>query len=137
MKSGRVKLAIGSFAIYLLSVVAAVVAYNAFDPLPLWLGGPLAAVAIGGLCVFVGSVVRSLRDTDTTGVEQEVAAQAAMSTCVVVVVAGFSWSLLEAFVGAPRPTAAWASAAVIVAFLVCWSTIQGQLGGGGSDAAGR
>jgi hypothetical protein len=38
--------AILSFAANLLSVLGAVIAYNLVQPLPMWLGGPPAVVAI-------------------------------------------------------------------------------------------
>jgi hypothetical protein len=47
--------------------------------------------------------------------------QASITTCVVVAVAGLSWSLLEAFAGAPRLTGAWASATVVGTFTLCWN----------------
>jgi hypothetical protein len=112
--------AILSFAAYLLSVVGAVIAYNLVQPLPMWLGGPLAVVAIAGLCVFVGLVVQSTGPATISQIG-ETTGRAAVTTCVVVAVAGVSWSLLEAFAGAPRLTGAWTSGAVIGIFVFCWN----------------
>lgn len=110
--------AILSFAVYLLSVLGAVIAYNLVAPLPIWLGGPLAAIGIAGLCVFVGLLVQSTGTAKMSELEETIG-KAAFTTCVVVAVAGVSRSLLEAFAGAPRLTGAWTSGAVIGIFAFC------------------
>jgi uncharacterized membrane protein AbrB (regulator of aidB expression) len=110
--------AILSFTAYLLSVVGAVIAYNLVKPLPILLGGPLAVIAIAGLCVFVGLLVQSTGTAEKSEIRETIG-KAAVTTCVVVAVAGVSWSLLEAFASAPRLTGAWTSGAVIGIFGFC------------------
>lgn len=97
--------AVLSFTAYLLGVIGAVIAHNTNDSLPLWIGIALAVTAAAGLCVFLGSIVHSARQAAKTEVDEDVA-PALITTCVVATVASPSWSLLEAFAGAPRPTGA-------------------------------
>jgi len=106
--------------------VAAGVLY-ALDRLPLWAGWVLAVVAIAGLVLLITTTVRALLRGDTEGVERQDAARASMVTVIVIVVAGFAYSLLEAFAGLPRVTAAVPAAA---AGLVWWIAFSwGRRGG--------
>jgi hypothetical protein len=116
---------LGGLTVFLLAVVGAAIAATTLDPLPRWLGGLLAAVAIAGLTLFAATVLRSVRGAGPAGPDREKAAQAATTTCVVVAVAGIGWSLLEAFAGAPRLTGAWATAAVLLTFSLNWSRASG------------
>ena len=98
--------------------------------LPLWAGSTLAVVAIAGMVALVGTTVRALTRGDTEGVEQQHAARASMVTVLVVVVAGFGYSLLEAFAGLPRVTgAAFGVAAGLVWMIVfAWQRPGGEEG---------
>jgi hypothetical protein len=98
-----------------------VVLFRTMDPLPVWLGAPVAIGAITALIGFVGVIVRAARRQDHEGVEREVAARASMITVLVVVLAGLGYSLLEAFAGAPRVTAAAASALACLVWIISWT----------------
>lgn len=96
---------LAGFVAYFGGIVVATVLISR-DALPLWGGWTLGLVAILGLVVFAATLLRGLLRGDTEGVERENAGRAAMLAVVVVLIAGFSYALLEAFVGLPRLTAA-------------------------------
>lgn len=91
------------------------------SPLSPWVGGPLAVAATVSFAVFVGITVRALRRLDHEGVEREVVAQACMVTVLVVVVAGFGYSLLEGFAGLPRLTGAAMSVFAGLVWMFSWT----------------
>jgi hypothetical protein len=115
----------GTVAFFAGAVVAGVM--YALDALPTWAGWALALTAITGLVLLVGTTVRALLRGDTEGVERQDAARASMVTVLVVVVAGFAYSLLEAFAGLPRVTAAVPAAAAGVVWMIAFA--WGRLGG--------
>lgn len=102
-------------------------ALYALDALPAWAGWVLAVVAITGLMLLVATTVRALLRGDTEGVERQDAARASMITILVVVVAGFAYSLLEAFAGLPRVTAAVPAAAAGLVWMIAFA--WGRWGG--------
>lgn len=108
-KRERVVLA-ASFAMFVALTAVGIALFNVLRPLSPWVGAPLGVVATASLAAFVGITVRATRRQDNEGVEREVAAQASMVTVLVVVIAGFGYSLLEAFAGLPRLTTAVMSA---------------------------
>ena len=113
----------------LFAAVVAGVMYP-LDALPPWAGWALAVVAIAGMVLLVAATVRAMLRDDTEGVERQDAARASMITVLVMVVAGFGYSLLEAFAGLPRVTgAAFAVAAAgvwMIAFT--WTRPAGDAG---------
>ncbi|KXK59928.1 hypothetical protein AWW66_21620 [Micromonospora rosaria] len=100
----------------------------ALNALPQWAGWSLAVTAIAGLTLLVGTTVNALLRGDTEGVERQDAARASMVAVLVVVVAGFAYSLLEAFAGLPRMTAAVPSAAAGLVWVIAfsWGHVGGQ-----------
>lgn len=117
---------IAGTVVFFAGAVVAGVLY-AFDALPTWAGWVLAVAAIAGLVLLVGTTVRALLRGDTEGVERQDAARASMVTVLVVVVAGFAYALLEAFVGLPRVTAAVPAAAAGVVWMIAFA--WGRWGG--------
>lgn len=115
----------GTAAFFAGAVVAGVL--YALDALPPWAGGVLAVVAILGLVLLMTTTVGALLRGDTEGVERQDAARASMVAVLVIVVAGFAYSLLEAFAGLPRVTAAVPAAAAGLVWVVAFS--WGRLGG--------
>lgn len=115
----------GLVSFFLAAVVAGVL--YALDSLRVWAGWVLVVVAIAGLVLLVVTTVRVLLRGDTEGVERQDAARASMVTVMVVMVAGFAYSLLEAFVGMPRVTAAVPAAGAGLVWVVVFS--WGRLGG--------
>ncbi|MEU6072191.1 hypothetical protein [Micromonospora sp. NPDC047074] len=99
----------------------------ALDALPRWAGWSLAVVAIAGLVLLVGTTVKALLRGDTEGVERQDAARASMVAVLVIVVAGFAYSILEAFAGLPRMTAAVPAAAAGLVWMIAFS--WGHFGG--------
>ncbi|MFI2104914.1 hypothetical protein ACH436_16575 [Isoptericola sp. NPDC019693] len=94
---------------------------HARDSLPAWAGWALAVVAIGGLVLLVATTVRTLLRGDTEGVERQDAARASMVAVLATVVAGFGYSLLEAFAGLPRVTAAVPAAFAGLTWMIAFS----------------
>ncbi|WP_292764885.1 hypothetical protein [Microbacterium sp. UBA3486] len=117
---------VGGLVSFFLAAVVAGVLY-ALDSLRVWAGWVLVVVAIAGLVLLVVTTVRVLLRGDTEGVERQDAARASMVTVMVVMVAGFAYSLLEAFVGMPRVTAAVPAAGAGLVWVVVFS--WGRLGG--------
>ena len=113
-------------AVFFAGAVVAGVLY-ALGSLLAWVGWALAVVAIAGLLLLVGTTVRALLRGDTEGVERQDAARASMVTVLVVVVAGFAYSLLEAFAGLPRVTAAVPAAAAGMVWMIAFA--WGRRGG--------
>ncbi|MBN9209754.1 MAG: hypothetical protein J0H96_14025 [Microbacterium ginsengisoli] len=120
---------IAGTAAFFAGAVTAGVMY-ALDALPAWAGWALAVVAILGLILLVATTVRALLRGDTEGVERQDAARASMVTVLVVVVAGFAYSLLEAFAGLPRVTAAVPAAAAGLVWMItfAWGRWGGEEG---------
>jgi hypothetical protein len=112
--------------VFFAGTVAAVM-LSALDVLPVWAGWTLAVVAIAGLVLMIATTVRALLRGDTEGVERRDAARASMVTVLAVVVAGFAYSLLEAFAGLPRVTAAVPAAAAGLVWMIVFS--WGRWGG--------
>lgn len=96
-------------------------ALHASEALPRWAGWTLAAVAVAGLTLLVGTTVRALLRGDTEGVEHHDAARASLAAVLVVVVAGFAYSLLEAFAGLPRMTAAVPAAVAALVWVIAFT----------------
>lgn len=119
----RVGLGAG-ITVYIGLTAAGAVLYNAMAAIPLWLGLVLGLGATAGLVGLVGITVRATRRLDREGAEQEVTAQASMVTVLVVGVAGLSYSLLEAFAGAPRVTAAAMSALAGLVWICTWTWLS-------------
>ena len=117
---------IAGTVVFFAGAVVAGVLY-ALDALPVWAGSALAIVAVAGLVLLITTTVRSLLRGDTEGVEHQDAARASMVTVLVVVVAGFAYSLLEAFAGLPRVTAAVPAAVAGLVWAVAFS--WGRWGG--------
>lgn len=99
----------------------------AMDALPLAVGWVLAVVAIAGLVLLVATTVRALLRGDTEGVERQDAARASMVAVLVIVVSGFAYSLLEAFAGLPRVTAAVPAALSGLVWVIAFN--RGRLAG--------
>lgn len=118
--------AIVGTAVFFAGAVAAGVLY-ALDALPMWAGWALAIVAVVGMVLLIATTVRALLRGDTEGVERQDAARASMVTVLVIVVAGFAYSLLEAFAGLPRATAAVPAAVAGLVWVVAFS--WGRRGG--------
>ena len=116
----------GAMTFFAGAVVAAVL--YARDSLPMWVGWALAVVAIIGLVLFVATTVQALLRGDTEGVERHDAARASMVTVLVMVVAGFAYSLLEAFAGLPRLTAAVPAATAGLVWMIAfsWNRLGGE-----------
>ena len=121
----RIATVTGMVAFFTGAVVAGVL--YAFDALLPWTGWTLTIVAIFGLMVMVATVVRALLRGDTEGIERQDAARASMVAVLVIVVAGFAYSLLEAFAGLPRVTAAVPAAAAALVWMLAFA--WGQTGG--------
>lgn len=117
---------VAGFGVFFVGAVVASVLL-ALDVLPVWAGWALAVVAIVGLVLLTATTVRALLRGDTEGVERRDAARASMVTVLVVVVAGFSYSLLEALAGLPRVTAAVPAAAAGLVWMIAFS--WGRWGG--------
>lgn len=115
----------GTVVFFAGTVVAGVL--NALGVLPVWAGWALAVVAIMGLVLLIVTTVRAVLRGDTEGVERQDAARASMVTVLVVVVAGFAYSLLEGFAGLPRVTAAVPAAAAGLVWMIVFS--WGRWGG--------
>src|SRR5699024_4214453 len=97
--------------------------------LPSWTGWALAVAAILGLVLMVATTVRALLRTDTVGVERQETARASMVAVLVIVVAGYSYALLEAFAGLPRLTAAVPATAAALVWMIAfaWNRPQGDV----------
>ncbi|GAA1290445.1 hypothetical protein [Brachybacterium alimentarium] len=110
------------------TIAAAVL--HARDVLPTWAGATLAALAIAGLVLLVATTLRATLREDTEGVERQDAARASMVAVVVTVVAGLAYSLLEAFGGFPRLTAAVPAAVTGAVWVVAftWDHWRGEGG---------
>ncbi|MHA7191871.1 hypothetical protein ACX80N_16425 [Arthrobacter sp. MDT2-16] len=115
---------LGSLAAYVLLTVWAVILYNTSELAPTWSTGVLGGGAVAALLVFFGVTVRATRRQDQEGVERENAARASMVTVLVVVAGGLSYSLLEAFAGAPRLTAAVIAAAAGLMWILAWTWLS-------------
>ena len=120
---------IAGTAAFFAGAVTAGVMY-ALGARPAWAGWALAVVAMLGLMLLVAATVRALLRGDTEGVERQDAARASMVTVLVVVVAGFAYSLLEAFAGLPRVTAAVPAAAAGLVWMItfAWGRWGGEEG---------
>ncbi|PJJ70984.1 hypothetical protein CLV46_0518 [Diaminobutyricimonas aerilata] len=118
----------GTVAFFAGATVAGVL--YAMDVLSAWAGWALAVVAIVGLVLFVVTTVRALLRGDTEGVERRDAARASMVAILVIVVSGFAYSLLEAFAGLPRMTAAVPAALAGLVWMVAfsWDRLTGDEG---------
>lgn len=99
------------------------------ETLPSWTGWALAVAAILGLVLMVATTVRALLRTDTVGVERQETARASMVAVLVIVVAGYSYALLEAFAGLPRLTAAVPATAAALVWMIAfaWNRPQGDV----------
>jgi len=117
--------AVGGFVLFVGGAVAAGV-LHARDSLTVPGGAILAVVAIVGEMALVGAAVRALLRSDTEGVERQDAAAASMVTVLVVVVGGLAYSLLEAFAGLPRVTAAVPAAVALATWVVSWTWLRGE-----------
>lgn len=126
-KPERVGLAV-SFVLFVALTAVGIILFNVLRPIPLLVGAPVGLCAIAALAAFVGITVRALRRQDNEGVEREVAAQASMITVLVVAVAGFGYSLLEGFAGAPRVTAAAMSTLVGLVWMASRAWVSRDLG---------
>lgn len=115
---------LGSLLAYVLLTVWAVILYNAFEQTPTWSTGILGGGAVAALLIFFGVTVRATRRQDHVGVERENAARASMVTVLVIVAGGLGYSLLEAFAGAPRLTAAVVSAAAGLVWILSWTWLS-------------
>lgn len=113
-----------SLICYVLLTVLAIVLYNAADQVPTWWTAVLGGGAIAALAGVFGVTIRATHRQDQVGVERENAARASMVTVPVVVVGGFGYSLLEAFAGAPRMTAAVVSAAAGLIWVLTWAWLS-------------
>ncbi|UFU04360.1 hypothetical protein LQF12_07215 [Ruania suaedae] len=122
-KRERVGLA-ASFALFVALAAVGIALFNVLRPLSPWVGAPLGVAATASLAAFVAITVRATRRQDNEGVEREVAAQASMVTVLVVVIAGFGYSLLEAFAGVPRLTAAVMSAFAGLVWMSSWTWLS-------------
>lgn len=118
----------GAVAFFVAAVAAGVL--HALDALPVWAGWTLVIAAIVGLVLLVATTVLALLRGDTEGIERQDAARASMVTVLVVVVAGFAYSLLEAFAGMPRVTAAVPAAGAGLVWVIAfsWSRLGGEEG---------
>lgn len=96
---------VAGFVAFVGGVVLGAVMYER-EALPVWGGWVVSVVAVMGLVLMIATTVRATLSGDTEGVERQDAGAAAMVAVLFMVVAGFSYSLLEAFVGFPRVTAA-------------------------------
>lgn len=117
----------GTIAFFASVVVA--IALSPLNTLPPWAGWVLAIAAILGLLVLVTTTVRALLRTDTEGIERQDAARASMIAVLVLVVAGYSYALLEAFTGLPRLTAAVPATAAALVWMIAfaWSRPDGDV----------
>ncbi|BCJ69789.1 hypothetical protein [Polymorphospora rubra] len=122
----RVAVVAGTVMFFAGAVVAGVL--HALDALPPWAGWALVGAANLGLVLLVAATVKALLRGDTEGVERQDATRASMVTVLVIVVAGFGYALLEAFVGAPRVTAAVPAAAAALVWTIAFA--WGRLAGG-------
>jgi hypothetical protein len=95
-----------SLILYVALAGLGVFLYNSVGSMPDWVGGLVGVGAVLSLLVFVTSTAKSISGEDREGVEWANAGLAAMVTASVIVVGGFSYSLLEAFAGLPRLTGA-------------------------------
>ncbi|MEV7230602.1 MULTISPECIES: hypothetical protein [Polymorphospora] len=122
----RVAVVAGTVMFFAGAVVAGVL--HALDALPPWAGWALVVAANLGLVLLVAATVKALLRGDTEGVERQDATRASMVTVLVIVVAGFGYALLEAFVGAPRVTAAVpaAAAALVWTIAFAWGRLAGE-----------
>jgi hypothetical protein len=118
----------GSLLAYVLLTVGAVILYNAVGQAPTWSTGVLAGGAVAALIAFFGVAVRATRRQDQEGVEREHAARASMVSVLVIVAGGLSYSLLEAFAGAPRLTAALFAAATGLVWILVWTWLSRERG---------
>lgn len=118
----------GGFVVFMACTVTAVV-LSPLDTLPAWSGWGLAVAAILGLVLMVATTVRALLRTDTEGVERQEATRASMIAVLVIVVAGYSYALLEAFAGLPRLTAAAPATAAALVWMIAfaWNRPQGDV----------
>lgn len=119
---------VGSLLAYVLFTVGAVILYNALGQAPAWSTGILAGGAVVALIAFFGVAVRATRRQDQEGVEREHAARASMVSVLVMVAGGLSYSLLEAFAGAPRLTAAVFAAAMGLVWILVWTWLSREPG---------
>lgn len=115
---------VGSLVAYLLLTSLAIILYNTMEQTPTWSTGLLGGGAAVSLIAFFGVTVQATRRQDQEGVERENAARASMVTVLVIVASGFSYSLLEAFAGAPRLTAAVASAVAGLVWMLTWTWLS-------------
>lgn len=122
-KRERVGLA-ASFSLFVALTAVGIVLFNVLRPLSPWVGAPLGVAATASLAAFVGITVRAMSRQDNEGVEREVAAQASMVTVLVVVIAGFGYSLFEAFAGVPRLTAAVTSTFAGLVWVFSWTWLS-------------
>lgn len=115
-------------ALFFASVITAV-ALPTLSSLEPWVGWLLAVTAILGLLLLVVTTVRALLRTDTEGIERQDAARAALIAVLFTVVAGFSYALLEAFVGLPRLTAAVPAVVTGLVWMIAfaWNRPQGDV----------
>ncbi|MCC4908392.1 hypothetical protein [Microbacterium sp. cx-59] len=118
-KRERAAVVTGTVVFFAGAVAAGVL--HAQGVLPAWAGWALAVIAIAGLVLLVATTLRALLRGDTEGVERQDAARASMVTVVIIVVAGFAYSLLEAAVGLPRVTAAVPAAAAGAVWMVAFA----------------
>lgn len=116
------------FVAFVGGVVLGAVMY-AREALPVWGGWAISLVAILGLVLMVATTVRATLRGDTEGVERQDAGAAAMVAVLFIVVVGFSYSLLEAFVGLPRVTAAVpaALAGLVWMLLFAWRQHENEV----------
>ncbi|WP_424449464.1 hypothetical protein [Microbacterium arborescens] len=128
--STRQWLAIATGAIAFFAGAVVMGFMSALDSLGPTTGWIVTVASISGLVLMIGTVVHALLSGDTEGVERQDAARASMITVLVVVVAGFAYSLLEAFTGMPRLTAAVPAAVAGLTWMVsfAWGRWGGEEG---------
>jgi hypothetical protein len=114
---------IGGIAVFFLGV-ATVMTLSINNTLSQWLGITVITVACVGLAVFVYQLVTGIFHTDTEGVERQYAGTAAFISLVTLGVGGVSYSLLEAFAGLPRLTAAVPAVAAGCVWMIVWAVLM-------------
>lgn len=116
------------FVLFIGATVTGALLYAAIAPLPWLTGLLLAVVAIFGLVLFVGVVVHALLREGNEGVEAQAAARASIVTVLVTIVGGVAYSLLEAFVGVPRVTAAMMAAIAGFVWVLSYTSLRRGMG---------
>lgn len=114
---------ISGFAVFVLGVATALMLY-AFDALNQWVGTTVVTVACLGLAAFVYQIVVGMSRADSEGVERQHAGRAAFISLVTLGIGGLSYSLLEAFAGLPRLTAAVPAVAAVCVWAFAWAALM-------------